>query len=70
VLRAAGRGRTVLMVTHHVALAAHADLVVVLDAGRVVESGPPSALDHPGSAYRRLLDLENGLPAAELVMRG
>jgi subfamily B ATP-binding cassette protein MsbA len=34
-----GRGRTVLIIAHRVSTIEHADKVIVLDAGRVVESG-------------------------------
>ncbi len=60
VLRAAGCGRTVVVVTHRLALAESADLVVVLDRGRVAESGRPADLRATGGAYRRLLDLQVG----------
>ena len=44
-----------LVVSHRLRLAAVADLVAVLDAGRVVESGPPADLAGRDGAYRRLL---------------
>ena len=52
------RGRTVVQVAHHLAVARQADHVVVLDHGRVVESGQPGALATAGGAYQRLLAAE------------
>jgi len=37
-------GGTILMVTHHLRLAAKLERVLVLDAGRIVADGPPSAV--------------------------
>ena len=53
-LAAALRGRTAVLVTHDLALAATADEVAVLDGGRVVEHGPPDALLGAGGAWARL----------------
>jgi ATP-binding cassette subfamily C protein CydD len=39
-----GRGRTVVVITHRLALARDADLVAVMRAGRVIEVGPPALL--------------------------
>jgi ATP-binding cassette subfamily B protein len=52
----ASRGRTLVLVTHRVAAAARCDLVVVLDAGRVVESGTHDALLARGGLYARLAE--------------
>lgn len=46
-------GRAVLLIAHRVCTAARADRVVVLDAGRVVEAGPPADLLAGGGAYAR-----------------
>lgn len=43
-LREVSRGRTTVVVTHDLSLALDADLVLVVEDGRLVESGPPSAL--------------------------
>lgn len=48
------RGRTSLIVAHRLSQAAGADLVVVLDGGRVVESGSHDALVAQGGRYARL----------------
>jgi ATP-binding cassette, subfamily B, bacterial len=55
----AAEGRTVLVVSHRLGLAARADRVVVLDGGRVVEQGPPAELLAAGGAYARLWTLQH-----------
>jgi ATP-binding cassette subfamily B protein len=47
-------GRTVLVVASRVSTVRHADHVVVLDAGRVVEQGAPAELLARGGLYARL----------------
>jgi len=47
-------GVTTLTVTHRQNVAQHSDLAIVLEAGRVVEIGPPGELVGTGSAYDRL----------------
>jgi ABC-type multidrug transport system fused ATPase/permease subunit len=50
------KDRTVLLIAHRLRLAQRADRVVVLDAGRVVEQGPPADLLAAGGAYGRLVE--------------
>jgi ATP-binding cassette subfamily C protein CydD len=47
--------RTVLVVAHRLRLVDAADLVVVLDRGRIVETGSPAVLAGRDGPYRRLL---------------
>lgn len=51
------RGCTVIAVAHRASLAADADLVVLLDAGRVVAQGSHAALSASCPRYRALLQL-------------
>ena len=51
-------GCTTLMITHRENVAKAADSVVVLDAGRVVDSGPVSVVSRPGSPYDRLWNVQ------------
>lgn len=48
---AAAEGRTTLLITHDLALAAACDRVVVLDGGRVAEDGAPDALLRAGGWF-------------------
>jgi len=52
------RGRGVLTVAHRLATARGADRVIVLEAGRVVEEGPPAELVRRGGRFAALLELE------------
>ena len=48
------RGRTTLLITHRLALAAAADRVVVLGPSGIVEEGAPLELQARGGAFARL----------------
>ena len=52
------RDRTVLVIAHRLATVRDADRIVVLDQGRVVESGTHAQLLAHGGLYRRLHDLQ------------
>src|SRR5215510_3609074 len=53
-----GGGRTVLTVAHRLATAQEADRVLVIEAGQIVEAGPPEALIRRGGRFAALLELE------------
>jgi len=53
-LRELRRGRTTLLVSHRVSAVREADRIVVLEAGRVLESGPPAELRARGGAFAEL----------------
>ena len=53
-----GCGRTVLTVAHRLATAQEADRVLVLEAGQIVEEGPPDELIRRGGRFAALLELE------------
>lgn len=48
------RGRTAFIVTHRLASIRNADLIVVLDGGRVVETGDHASLLNKGGLYENL----------------
>ncbi|MEV0635705.1 ABC transporter ATP-binding protein [Streptomyces sp. NPDC050619] len=54
----AGTGQTVILITHRLASVRHADLVHVLDQGRLVESGTPDELLATGGVYAELYSLQ------------
>jgi ATP-binding cassette subfamily B protein len=54
----AGTGQTVILITHRLASVRHADLVHVLDQGRLVESGTPDELLSTGGVYAELYSLQ------------
>lgn len=58
-IRRAAVGRTVLIVTHQMALAQVADRVLVLQSGQVVQCGTPGQLRASAGLYRTLLDAQS-----------
>jgi ABC-type multidrug transport system fused ATPase/permease subunit len=48
------RGRTTFIIAHRLAMVRHADTIVLLDQGRIVEQGSHQALLERSEAYRRL----------------
>ncbi|MCL2532967.1 MAG: ABC transporter ATP-binding protein/permease [Nocardiaceae bacterium] len=50
------RRRTSVVVAHRLATAAQSDLIVVVDKGRIVETGGHEALRHAGGHYAQLCD--------------
>ena len=66
-LRRVQQGRTTIVVAHRVSAFAHCDRVLVLDDGRLVESGTPEALQAAGGWYADIVrrqQLEADLEAA------
>ena len=54
------RDRTTLVIAHRLSTIEHADRVVVLDAGRIVEQGSHPELLAKGGLYARLHSLQFG----------
>ncbi|WP_182524403.1 ATP-binding cassette domain-containing protein [Nocardioides dongkuii] len=68
VVRAADRllvGRTGILVAHRLSTTARADVVAVLDAGRVVQQGPRAQLATAPGPFRTLLDAGGAEPEVE-----
>lgn len=57
-LRRYTRKKTVLFVCHKMSLAVHADRAILLEQGRIIESGPPKELLQAGGLYSQLYRLQ------------
>ena len=57
-LQAAMQGRTTLMIAHRLSTVQKADRIIVLENGRIVETGSPAALKEQGGLYARLAKLQ------------
>lgn len=56
-LAKASEGRTTLIIAHRLSTIQHADLIIVLDKGRIVETGNHQTLLAQGGIYRQLYEL-------------
>jgi ATP-binding cassette, subfamily B, bacterial len=56
--------RTMLVIAHRLATVQKADRIIVLDGGKVVDSGRHADLVRRGGLYSRLAELQFNVPAA------
>ncbi|HEY3598992.1 MAG TPA: type I secretion system permease/ATPase [Paraburkholderia sp.] len=59
-MRAISHGRTVLVIAHRLSAVRHADRIVVMEQGRIIEEGPHDTLAAANGAYARLCRLQAG----------
>ena len=52
------QGRTTLCIAHRLSTILHADLIVVLDQGRIIETGSHDELTRRGGTYQKLYELQ------------
>ena len=63
-MQAICKGRTVIVIAHRLSAVRHAQRIVVMDKGRIVESGPHEALLQSGGVYAQLWAMQSGSPPA------
>ena len=56
------KGATVIIISHRINTVMHADNIVVLDGGQIVESGTNEQLLKKGGIYKKIYDLQFSLP--------
>jgi ATP-binding cassette, subfamily B, bacterial len=52
------RGRTTFIIAHRIQSVMNADLILVMEKGRIVQSGDHEGLMHQPGAYRRIFDIQ------------
>lgn len=61
------KGKTTLVIAHRLATVQHADKIIVVDQGRIVESGKHEQLLKDGGLYATLYEIQFFQPRAELA---
>ncbi|MCB4810253.1 ATP-binding cassette domain-containing protein [Methylovorus menthalis] len=59
-LQAAMQGRTTLIIAHRLATVQQVDRIIVMEQGKIVETGTPELLRQSGGLYSRLAELQFG----------
>ena len=55
------KGATVIIISHRIKSIESADMVMVLDGGKVAEMGTPAELEKAGGIYKRTLDIQSNI---------
>jgi len=66
-LKDLNRSRATIIISHRLSALMHADEILFLEAGRIVERGSHEALLAQGGRYRRLFDLQMGVAREDAV---
>jgi ATP-binding cassette, subfamily B, bacterial HlyB/CyaB len=61
-MRAICKGRTVIVIAHRLSAVRHSQRILVMDKGRIVESGPHEELLQSGSVYAQLWAMQSAGP--------
>jgi ABC-type multidrug transport system fused ATPase/permease subunit len=62
--RAAGTKKaTTIIIAHRITSVSGADVIMVMDGGRIVETGSPQELLARGGVYRRIYDMQQSVAA-------
>ncbi|MBR5981853.1 MAG: ATP-binding cassette domain-containing protein, partial [Firmicutes bacterium] len=54
-------GSTVILISHRITTLSQADRVLVLEKGRIVETGTPDELKSAGGIYQQIYEIQTGL---------
>jgi ATP-binding cassette, subfamily B, bacterial MsbA len=64
------KGRTTLVIAHRLSTVRHADKIVVVEGGRIVEVGSHAELIQKGGNYRRLYEIQYSLQEKDVEKEG
>jgi len=62
-LRARNQGATTILISHRITSLSRADLIIVLDHGRIVQSGTHNELVSEPGMYQRIWEIQSSLEA-------
>ena len=65
-LKSLSGSKTIILITHRIATAKDADLILVLDEGKIVEAGTHDELVKLGGIYSRINDIQSALSQKEI----
>jgi ATP-binding cassette subfamily B protein/subfamily B ATP-binding cassette protein MsbA len=64
------KGRTTFVIAHRLSTIAHANRIIVLDKGRIIETGTHAELMATSTQYRHMVQLQMGLQEPSLEVSG